>query len=100
MPQDLRRDPIRELTRPALDSAVFPSPVRLSDLKTGQFGQMVRAELVCEDCELLSALGMTDRCKFRVCKAGDPWIVEVNSTRIGLAEAVAGRIFVIPEPRH
>lgn len=89
----------RHHLQPPADFPVYPAPVRLDELKTGERGQMVRAELVCDDCELLSALGMTDRCKFRVCKAGDPWIVEVNSTRIGLAASVAGRIFVIPETR-
>ena len=88
-----------QLTHPATDSALVPAPIRLNELKAGQRGQMVRAELFCDDCELLSALGMTDRCKFRVCKAGDPWIVEVNSTRIGLAASVAGQIIVIPEKR-
>ena len=87
-----------ELAHPPAEP-VSPTPVRLSELKTGEHGRMVRAELVCDDCELLYALGMTDRCKFRVCKAGDPWIVEVNATRIGLAESVAGQILVIPEGR-
>lgn len=88
-----------QLTHPPADSAVVPTPIRLSELKAGQRGEMIRADLQCDDCDLLSALGMTDRCKFRVCKAGDPWIVEVNATRIGLAESVAGQILVLPEPR-
>ena len=88
-----------QLNHPPADPAVAPTPIRLSELEAGQRGRMIRADLLCDDCDLLSALGMTDRCKFRVCKAGDPWIVEVNATRIGLAESVAGRIFVIPEGR-
>ncbi len=88
----------QQLTQPPPDSSVCPAPIRLDELKAGQRGRMVRAELVCQECELLSALGMTDRCKFRVCKAGDPWIVEINSTRIGLAASVAGQILVIPDP--
>jgi Fe2+ transport system protein FeoA len=34
-----------------------------------------------------------------VCQTGDPWIVQVRSTRIGIAESVARAILVIPEER-
>ena len=55
------------------------------------------AELAPQDCALLRALGMTDRCLLRVCKVGEPCIVEVRSTRIGLSRTVARGIFVVPE---
>lgn len=45
---------------------------------------------------MLNAMGMTDRCQLKICKIGDPWIVQVKSTRIGLAKSLAQRIFVLP----
>jgi Fe2+ transport system protein FeoA len=49
------------------------------------------------DCALLGAIGLTDRCVLHICKAGEPCIVQVQSTRIGLARSVADGIFVVPE---
>jgi Fe2+ transport system protein FeoA len=43
------------------------------------------------------ALGLTDRCLLRVCKAGEPCIVEVKATRIGLSRTLARGVFVVPE---
>jgi len=58
---------------------------------------MHSAELAIEDCALLKALGLTDRCLLRVCKAGEPCIVEVKATRIGLSRTFARGVFVVPE---
>jgi Fe2+ transport system protein FeoA len=55
------------------------------------------AELPAQDCALLGALGMTDRCVLRICKIGEPCIVQVQSTRIGLSRSVAEGILVFPE---
>jgi hypothetical protein len=63
-------------------------------------GQMVRlhgAHLNPHDCALLGALGLTDRCVLRICKIGEPCIVQVRSTRIGLSRSVAEGILVVPE---
>jgi Fe2+ transport system protein FeoA len=35
-----------------------------------------------------------------VCQAGDPWIVQVRATRIGIADSLARSILVVPEPRR
>ena len=45
---------------------------------------------------LLRALGLTDACQLRVCKHGEPFIIQVRSTRIGLSRAVASDIVVSP----
>jgi Fe2+ transport system protein FeoA len=58
---------------------------------------MHSAELASDDCALLNALGLTDRCLLRVCKAGEPCIVEVKATRIGLSRTLARGVFVVPE---
>ncbi len=71
-------------------------PMTLADLQTGQRGFVEDADQ-CEDCDLLSALGMTEQCRFRVCKAGAPCIVQIGGTRIGLAADVASRIMVRPQ---
>jgi Fe2+ transport system protein FeoA len=74
--------------------ALQPQP--LSDLRTGDRARLERADLCCEDCELLTAMGMTDRCELRVCRGGAPCIVEINATRLGLSASVADRILVRP----
>ena len=72
-------------------------PIPLSQLRAGSTARMHSAELTTDDCALLKALGLTDRCLLRVCKAGEPCIVQVRATRIGLSKAVARGLFVIPE---
>lgn len=69
----------------------------LSDLQAGQCAHMQYAELQCDECEMLHALGMTDRCRLSVRKSGNPCIVQVGSTRIGLAQSVSSKIAVIPD---
>jgi hypothetical protein len=59
--------------------------------------RMHAAQLPREDCALLRALGLSDRCLLRVCKAGEPCIVQVRATRIGLSRELARGILVIPE---
>jgi Fe2+ transport system protein FeoA len=73
------------------------TPIRLSQLTPGRRATLHAADLAPQDCALLRALGMTDRCTLRICKVGEPCIVEVRSTRIGLSKAVAHGIFVVPE---
>lgn len=74
-----------------------PAPVRLSDLGAGRHARLHTRSLAAQDCALLSALGMTDQCVMKVCKVGEPCIVQVRSTRIGLSRAVADGIMVVPE---
>jgi Fe2+ transport system protein FeoA len=72
-------------------------PIPLSQLRAGSTARLHSAELAKDDCALLKALGLTDRCLLRVCKAGEPCIVEVKATRIGLSRALARGVFVVPE---
>ena len=81
----------------AATTSPSPSPVRLTDLDAGDRGRLHAAELAGHDREMLNALGLADHCRFRLCQAGNPWIVQVNGTRVGLSEAVARRLLVIPE---
>lgn len=45
----------------------------------------------------LRSLGLMRHSRLRLCQIGDPCIVQVGATRIGLSRAVAGALFVIPE---
>jgi len=74
-----------------------PAPIRLSDLRPGRLARLHTATLAAPDCALLRAIGLTDRCLLRVCKIGEPCIVQVRATRIGLSRSVADGIFVLPE---
>jgi Fe2+ transport system protein FeoA len=47
---------------------------------------------------VLRSLGLTDECEIRLCKTGDPCIVQVEATRIGLSRVVAERLLVVPDP--
>jgi Fe2+ transport system protein FeoA len=71
--------------------------VRLSTLEPGQVATLHGADLTAHDCALLNALGLTDRCVLRICKVGEPCIVQVHATRIGLARSVADSILVVPQ---
>lgn len=72
-------------------------PVPLTELAAGQQARLHTANLVGRDREMLFALGLATRCKFRLCKAGNPWIVQIRGTRVGLSEEVALRLLVVPE---
>ena len=72
--------------------------VPLTCLCVDTVAQFRGTDLGADDTALLQALGMTGSCRFKVCKVGDPWIVQVRETRIGLAESVACRILATPAP--
>ncbi len=74
---------------------VSATPVRLTRLRAGDHGRLHATRLVVEDREMLRALGLAERSCFRVCKAGDPWILQVRGTRVGISDAVADSILVI-----
>ncbi len=71
--------------------------MRLIDLAPGAVARVQDLALDEEAGRLLRALGLTPSCRFRVCQAGDPWILQVRSTRIGLTAAVAAAILVVPD---
>jgi Fe2+ transport system protein FeoA len=88
---------VPDQTEPKSDAPARPRPVPLSDLAAGRMVRLHNADLSPQDCALLRALGMTDHCLLRICKVGEPCIVEVRSTRIGLSKAVADGIMVVDE---
>lgn len=82
---------------PVIPSDRSGAPVQLTELCPGRCARLHAAELGGDELALLRALGLSQKCRLRVCKAGDPWIVQVRETRIGLAASVAEKILVIPE---
>lgn len=77
--------------------AADPAPVDLTRLPVGAEARFHGSLCERADLQLIEALGLTGQSRLRVCQAGDPWIIQVRSTRIGLAESVARRILVVPE---
>ena len=71
---------------------------RLTDLDVGEWGRMVDATIDPESRSLLQALGLTDNSRLRVCKRGEPCVVQVRATRIGISSRIAQHITVIAEP--
>jgi Fe2+ transport system protein FeoA len=70
-------------------------PIPLTDLRAGAEVRLHEARVDHECREWLRALGLTDASDLRLCKHGDPCIIQVRSTRIGLSKAVASRVFVL-----
>lgn len=66
----------------------------------GAVARFYEARLDPASSRLLRALGLTQSCEVRLCKGGEPCIVQVRSTRIGLSKSVAGGIYVIPQASH
>jgi len=73
------------------------SAVRLSDMHVGASARMHDVQLDAVTRQRLASLGLTENCELRLCKGGEPYIVQVRSTRIGLSKAVAQQIFVLPQ---
>ena len=91
---------IKHAVLPASSRVAQPagSPIPLSSLRDGAIARFkTTEELDPASCDLLRALGLTRECQLTLCKAGEPCIVQVRSTRIGLSQAVANGIMVVPE---
>ncbi len=75
---------------------VTSGPIALSTLAVGSLARLHEARLDPQSAGLLRALGLSSARELRLCKAGEPCIVQVGSTRIGVSRDVASRILVIP----
>ena len=80
-------------TSPARASGCLATIVRLLDLAPGTTA-ILRQVLDHQSRAVLSSLGLTDGARLRICRLGDPCIIQVRSTRIGLSKAVAQSVFV------
>ena len=85
-----------EIAAPVPVATAESAPVPLCEMCPGQVCRFYEASLDSTTTSFLRALGLTRTCEFRVCQNGEPCIVQVRSTRIGLSRAVADQIYVIP----
>lgn len=75
---------------------------RLTDLRAGQVATICECALEPRDASVLRAMGLKHSARVRVCRVGEPFVVEVLfngcrgscSSRIGLARPLAGRVMV------
>ena len=81
-------------------SASSPRPrVPLTQLGRGQRARLddgCMSGLPENDQCLLRAMGVHERCELRVCKPGEPCIIMVERTRVGLSGTVAQGLLVTP----
>ncbi len=75
------------------DATALPPGVPLLDLAPGTIA-ILRTVLDPHSHAVLRSLGLTDAARLRICRLGDPCIIQVRSTRIGLSRAVAQSIYV------
>jgi Fe2+ transport system protein FeoA len=79
---------------PSVEALVQP----LSGLPVGGYGRVVSVDVSAADLERLEVMGLCAGRMVCVIKGGDPMIVRVLGTRIGLAAALAARVHLQPEP--
>lgn len=68
----------------------------LSDLPVDAQAELRLWRLDEQTRALLRALGLTDGSRLRVCKHGEPFIIQVRATRIGMSRSVAAGLLVEP----
>lgn len=72
--------------------------IPFTQLRAGDRARLAGDDLVDRERATLTALGLGPTSRFRVARAGNPWIVQVHATRIGLSDTVARALRVVPEP--
>ncbi|MBM3778150.1 MAG: ferrous iron transport protein A [Acidimicrobiia bacterium] len=70
------------------------APVPLSSIPAGTVVTLHEIQDP-ESRSLLRSLGLTQSARLKLCKIGDPCIVQVRATRIGLSRAVAQAVYVV-----
>lgn len=91
--------PIRVPTRERVDWTAVSATggfVRLTTLAVDATARVRDTDLDAETRDLLRGLGLTDGSLLRVCKQGNPCVVQVRATRIGLTRRVARAVMVEP----
>jgi len=73
-----------------------PVGIPLTDLPVDARAELRLSRLDDQTRALLRALGLTDGSSLRVCKQGEPFIIQVRATRIGMSRSVAAGLFVQP----
>ena len=81
--------PVASITSPRSTASV-----PLLDLAPGAVA-VLRDVLDHQSRAVLRSLGLTDGARLRICRIGDPCIIQVRSTRIGLSKQVAQSVYVV-----
>jgi len=68
--------------------------VPLAQLASGQRCRVAAMNVNPAEAQLLEAMGLTNHCELCVCRPGEPCIIRINCTRLGLAGTLARRILV------
>jgi len=76
------------------------TPIPLTDLTVGGTARLHATGIDAGLVRLLRALGLTQSSELRLCKTGEPCIIQVRATRIGLSRDLADRILVVPTARQ
>ena len=71
--------------------------VQLSDLDVGATARLHDVDADPESYSLLRALGLTEGSVLRVCRQGEPCIIQVRATRIGISSRIARHVLVVPQ---
>ena len=89
-----------QTTTPLTETAAAADPARidvsrpLSQLAAGETATICGHCGTPDDCELLIAMGLEMGCTVHVRRRGEPCIVQVRSTRVGLSRSVSDQILV------
>ena len=68
--------------------------VPLSELEVKDEGVVFVANLEIDEQATLAAMGLYEEASFRLCQQGQPCIIQVEATRLGLSQEVTSRIMV------
>ena len=69
--------------------------LRLSDVPEGSTVRLYDTHLDAQSRRQLRGLGLTDASPLRVCKQGEPCVVQVRTTRIGISASIAQQVIVL-----
>ena len=78
------------ITRPTIEQDYFP----LSELGEREEAVVHLTDLDFDERQSLAAMGLHDDVSFRLCQQGQPCIIQVEATRLGLSKEVTSRIMV------
>jgi len=92
----------RSLSEPLAEPAVGAElSIPLDELPPGCCGQVTRVDAADDDLHRLQAMGVCQGRRVELVKAGDPLILRVYGSRLGISARLASMILVeaCPDPR-
>ncbi len=75
---------------PTIETECIP----LSQLRVREKAVVHMTELESDEREALSAMGLHEDASFELCQQGQPCIIQVEATRLGLSQEITSRIMV------